>query len=188
MLTGCPADCDDVLTFPAIPEEQDCTSYDLLLSQVSDLYIKPNGATNPLGSWSTTPTAVSGAIDNTDTTNAKCKWLVGEGSIGEPTEVIGEYPKRKKKVTERVYQLVFNVKNLVDAQYNFLRAMQCGATDFTFWYGDLADKIFGLSGGIAPEFVTVRFPKGGGKDDKSQATLILEWTADGDPERRTNPL
>jgi hypothetical protein len=187
-LAGCPADCDDVNLLPAIPDEQDCTSYALLYSQLCDLYIVPTGATNPLASWSTTPTAVSGAIDNAVTDNSKTKWLVGEGAIGDPAETEEEYPKRKRKVTDRTYEMQFTVKNLVATQYEFLRQLQCGATDFTFFYGDLNDFIYGKVAGIAPEYVTVRFPRGGGRDDKAVAIVVLRWSADGDPERRINPL
>ncbi len=185
-LTGCPADCDSNNLLPAIPEAQDCTSYEVKLSQVSDLYIMPDGATNPLASWSTTPTAVAGAIDNTDTTNAKCKWLVGEGEI-VVEEVTQDYPKQKSKITERIYTMNFRVWDMAN-HYDFLRQLQCGATSLSFWYGDLADYIFGKASGIQPELVNVQMPKGGGRDDKASGLIIMRWRADGDPERRTNPL
>lgn len=185
-LTGCPADCDDVNLLPVIPAEQDCTSYELLLSQISDLYIQMDGATAPLTSWSTTPTAVSGAIDNTEALNAKTKWVVGEGSISV-SEVVGEYPKRKRRITERTYRLEYIVKDMAN-HYDFLRQLQCGSTSMSIWYGDLADYIYGKATGIQPELVNVLMPTAGGRDDKQQATLVFEWTADGNPERRVNPL
>lgn len=186
MLTGCPADCDDENLLPAIPAEQDCTSYELLLAQISDLYIQMDGATAPMASWSTTPTAVPGAIDNTEALNAKTKWLAGEGSI-TVTEVLGEYPHRKRRITERGYRLEFIVKDMTN-HYDFLRQLQCGSTSMSIWYGDLADYIYGLTGGIPPELVNVLMPTLGGRDDKQQATIVMEWTADGNPERRVNPL
>jgi len=184
----CPVDCDTDLLLVAIPEEQDCTSYDQQYSQVSDLVIQPTGATTPFASWSTTPTLVSGAIDNTVTDNSKCKWLVGEGGIATPTKEVSDYPKRKQKTTNRRYRLEHTIRNLTDAQYDFCRQLQCGWTGFTFWHADLGDYIYGSATGIVPALVDCDFPKGAGRDDKSFATIIIEWDADGDPERRVSPL
>lgn len=186
MLTGCAADCDDEILLTAIPEIQDCTSYTRQLAQICDLFIMPTGATNPLASWSTTPTAVAGAIDNTEELNAKCKWLVGKGRI-TATETIDLYPKRKKKVSEILYRLEFDVFD-IDNHYDFLRLLQCGGTGLTFWYADLADYIYGLTGGIPPETFGARNSASFGDEDKAQWTIFAEWTADGDPERRVNPL
>lgn len=187
MLTGCPADCDSINTLPAIPAVQDCPSYPQTLSQIGHLYIMPTGATNPWTNWSTTPTATSGAIDNTEGANAKTKWLVGIGEIPAAEKTVTEYPLLKSKTTDRLYTLTFRVLNLTADQYEFLRQIQCGTLGFTFWYGDIGDWLYGLSGGIVPDFVTVRFPKGEGNTDKNVGVIVLSWRADGDPERRVNP-
>lgn len=186
MLTGCAADCDDVVLLTAIPVIQDCTSYTRKLAQVSDLYLMPTGATNPLASWSTTPTAVSGAIDNAEALNAKTKWLVGKGRVTS-TEKVELYPKGKSRVTEIKYRLEFDVFD-IDNHYDFLRKLQCGSTGLTLWYGDLADYIYGLAGGIPPEIFSAKNSASYGDEDKMQWTIFAEWTADGDPERRVNPL
>lgn len=188
ILTGCPADCDDDNLLPAIDVNQDCTSYPQTLSQVSDLYIIPTAADDIMASWSTTPTAVTDAIDNTIEDNTKAKWLVGIGGIAAPDKTTTDYPKLKRKNDERLYTLTFRVLNLSDAQYNFLRQLQCGWTGFTFYYGDLADYVYGIAGGLVPEFIDVDFPKGEGNSDKNVGILTLQWRADGDPERRVNPL
>jgi hypothetical protein len=189
MLTGCPADCDDLNTLPAIPEEQDCPSYAQSLSQIGHLYIMPTGATNPLTNWAGgSPTATANAIDNTEALNAKTKWLVGIGELPAAEKTTTEYPLLKSKTTDRVYTLTFRVLNLSAAQYAFLRQMQCGSLGFTFWYADLGDWIYGLAGGIVPDFVTVTFPKGEGNTDKNVGVIRLSWKADGDPQRRVNPL
>lgn len=185
-LASCPADCDTDNLLPAIPEAQDCTSYTPAYSQVSDLYIMPDGATNPLTSWSTTPTATAGAIDNTVTDNSKCKWIVGEGAV-TVAETETNFPKRKSKVTERVYTLTFKVYDIAN-HYEFARKLQCGSTSLSFWYGDLSDYIYGKASGIQPELVSATMPKTDGRDDKQVITLTFRWTADGDPERRVNPL
>lgn len=187
MLTGCPADCDAANTLPAIPASQDCAAYPQTLSQIGHLYIMPTGATNPWTNWSTTPTATANAIDNTEALNAKTKWLVGIGELPVPEKTVTEYPLLKSKTTDKLYTLTFRVLNLDAEQYEFLRQLQCGTLGFTFWYGDLGDWLYGLSGGIVPDMVNVRFPKGNGNTDKNVGIIILSWKADGDPERRVNP-
>ena len=192
--TTCPADCDDDNLLPAIPAIQDCANYEQVRSQVHTLYIMPQVAgvssPAPFTNFATTPTVTASAVDNTGTTNVKAKFLVGEGGVAEPSETLLEYPLLTEKVDERQYELVFNVKNLVQAQYDFLLQMQCGNIDSTFYYADglgTTQWIIGKQGGIAPKKVTVSFPKGAGKDDRDIATIKIQWLATGDPDRRINP-
>ena len=84
LLTGCPAGCDDGLLLTAIPEDQDCTSYTLGRSQVSDLYIRPTGAPDIFASWATTPTYVASSVDNTVEDNSKTKWLLASAALPFP--------------------------------------------------------------------------------------------------------
>lgn len=186
LFTTCPADCDEFVQLPAIPENQDCTAYDTKKAQICDLYLMPDGATNPLASWSTTPTAVAGAIDNTVTDNTKCKWLVGKGVVTSE-EVRVAYPKGKSKISEIKYTLSFDVFDIAN-HYTFLTSLQCGDTSINFWYGDLADYIYGLSGGIVPEELFAKNTSGGGDEDTSKWTITVKWTGNADPQRRTNPL
>ncbi len=186
-LTTCPADCDDILLLAAIPAVQDCAAYPQTLSQVGHLYIMPTGATNPWTSWSGTPTLTANSIDNTEALNAKTKWLVGIGEIAAPEKTVVPYPLKKAKTTDRLFTLNFRILNMSAAQYEFLRQIQCGSLGFTFWYADLGDWLYGLTGGLEPEFVNVQFPKPGGNTDKNSATIILSWRANADAERRVNP-
>lgn len=187
----CPDDCSDVNLLPAIVAEQDCTGYEQTLSQVCDLYILPSATDDIFADWATTPTNVTPAsgvgIDNTNTDNTKSKWLVGIGGVAEPEETIDEYPKLQRKVTERLYVLTFRVLNMVQAQYDFLRKLQCGDTSFTFYYGDLGGWVYGIEGGLSPNSVDVDFPHGGGNTDKNQAILTISFRANGDPDRHVNP-
>lgn len=188
----CPDDCGDVNTLPAlIAAAQDCTAYEQTLSQVCDLYILPSDTGDIFDDWATTPTnATPGAgvgVDNTNADNTKAKWLVGIGGVADPEETVTEYPKLQRKVTERLYTLTFTVFNLVAAQYNFLRQLQCGDTSFTFYYADLGGWVYGIAGGLAPLSVDVDFPHGGGNTDKNLATITLTWRSNGDPDRHVNP-
>lgn len=192
--TTCPEDCGDDNLLPAIDAIQDCTSYTQEISQVHTLYLMPQvGGTpsaDPFTNFATTPTVTASAIDNTGTDNTKAKFLVGDGGVAEPTETVVEYPKLNEKVVERLYELVFNVRNLSDAQYAFLQQMQCGNTDITFYYSSgmgTVVYVYGKQGGIAPRKVTVTFPKGAGRTDRDLATIKIQWLATGDPDRRLDP-
>lgn len=186
-LTGCPADCSGTLLLSAIPALQDCANYPQTLSQIRHLYIRPTGATDPFTNFNTTPTVTSGGIDNTEALNAKSKWLVGIGEIAAAEKTVTDYPLGKRRTTNRLYTLNFRILNLSAEQYEFLRQLQCGTLGFTFYYADLGNWLYGLSGGMEPDFITVRFPKGEGRDDKNVATIVLSWRANGDPIRRVNP-
>ena len=187
-LTSCPADCADTALLLAIPTNQDCASYPLNRSQIARLYIIPSGAPDIFANWSTTPTAVSGAVDNTVTNNTKSKYLAGIGGVAVAEKTVTDYPFRKKRTTDRTYPLTFRMLNLSDDQYAFLRQIQCGTLGFTFYYGDLSDYVYGIAGGLVPDFIDVKFPKGEGNTDKNVAIISLSWKANADPQRKVNPL
>jgi len=192
-LTGCPADCDDVLLFPAIPASQDCPNYEQGRSQISKLYLLPNTMSGDIfASWGSTsaatPTAVSGAIDNTNALNAKAKYLAGRGEVSVPEKTTLEYPNLKTRLTDKRYTLTFTHYQLDAATYEFLRQVQCGNLNFKFYYGDLAGYVYGIADGLVPDFITITFPKGNTNTDRNTAVIRLSWKATGDPQRRANPL
>lgn len=186
VFTTCP-DCDDELLLPAIAEDQDSACYDQELSEVSDLYIRPSGAPDIVASFATTPTYVADSIDNTVTDNSKSKHLVGIGTIAEPTTTELQYPKQVTKDSEGLYTLEFIVPHLSEGGYELLLKMQCGWTDFTFYYADLAKFLYGKQGGIVPVKVKVVFPKGSGTA-RNQGILRISWKAYTDPVRKVNPI
>ena len=187
---SCPADCDTALNLPAINANQDCTNYDQLDSQVCDLVIVPDTTASDPFDWTdpSAPTLISGGIDNTVTDNSKAKRLVGEGGVPVPEKIVSEYPKKKNRITGRRYTLTFNVKDMGDESYAFLRALQCGWTGFKFYYANLGGHGFGPEGGIDVLSVDVDMPLSEARDDKELGTIILTWEADGDPARWTSPL
>jgi len=191
-LTGCPADCDDQLLYPAIAQDQSCTNYPQGRSQIGHLILRPTGAPDPFTTWGSTsaatPTAVSGAIDNTNNLNAKAKYLAGRGEIAVPDKTTLEYPNLKSRLTDKRYTLVFTHYQLDAATYEYLRQVQCGNLNFKFYYGDLAGYVYGIADGLVPDFISVRFPKGNGDTDRNTAVISLSWKATGDPQRRANPL
>jgi hypothetical protein len=189
-LINCPADCATDNVWPAIPAEQDCASYNQTLSQVSDLIIIPEGASDVFDDWNgdyPTQAYANGTIDNTTADNSTAHILTGIGGVAEPAELILDYPKLQQVVVERTYTLTHRIVNLSNTMYDFLLKMQCGDLGFTFYYCDLGGFTYGIEGGLVPYSVDVDMPKGGGNDDRSFADIIITWKAAGDPDRSTTP-
>lgn len=177
----CPSGCDDPLTLPAIPVEQDCTKITIGKSQISDLVLLPSGATGPTdwtdsGDWAT-------VIDNANANNTKAKHLVVIGAVAEPEKVIVPMPKFKEKTVNRTYTVTGRTMNLTNEMYEFLRVLQCGdVSGFTFWYGNEL-HLFGGQDGILLKSIDVILPLSDAADAFEEATITLVYEADGDPER-----
>jgi hypothetical protein len=187
---SCPADCDTTFTLPAIAADQDCTTVTFNYSQVCGIYFVLVDADDPL-TWTdpAAPTATAGAIDNTNTDGTKVKYLVGRGGMAAPEKTELSVFKRKTKVVNRRFTLTLTVDNMTDANYEFLRKLQCGDTSGTFYFEDVADFIYGPEGGITPRSVDVDFIHGEGDDDVQSAQVIIVFDSnDGNPPRFSNPL
>lgn len=187
----CPDNCSTEFDFKALDTDQDCASVPSL-SQLTDLWMKPNSAsagTVPFQNWvdgGYTVLANPSAIDNTTTDNSKCKWLTGIGGIDVPDKTVFTVHKRQKVTAKRLYTLVWNVYNLSNAQYEFLRSLQCNPTNYKFWYAN-DTHVWGKSTGIIPVSTDVDFPLGTGEGDVEMATLTIQFEAKTDPERKSNP-
>ena len=159
------------------------------LSQVSDLYITPTGATDAFTYGGGNPTATSGGIDNTVVDNSKTKWVVGKGGVPEPEESVYNGPKSTRIVFKRRYQLSFEVNVKEDGMRDLLRNLQCGWDQFTFRYGTQGGYLYGGSAGIKPTFVNAQLPLADGDEDNEIGRIILDFeTTNGDPPRDPNPL
>jgi hypothetical protein len=192
-LTGCPADCDDALLYPAIPAEQDCPNYPQGRSQISTLYMLPTAMGGDIfASWGSTsaatPSYVANSIDNTNNLNAKAKKLTVIGELPVPEVTVTEYPLRKTRQTDKRFTIQATYYQLDANSYEFLRQVKCGKLNFTFYYADLAGYVYGIAGGLVPTLVRVTFPKGNGNADKNTAIIRLSFRATGSPQRRANPL
>lgn len=184
----CPADCDTELVYPAIAADQTCGIVPQL-SQIIDLFITPDGATIPFTISGSTASATAGAIDNTVGDNTKTFRLYGKGSIQPPEKITYEAPEGAVMTVARDYTLEYEVVPTEAALYNWLRHAQCGNTNFTFGYANVADQLFYQTGGIKPKTVDVDFTYGAGATDFQTATLRITFrTLNGDPPRFTNPL
>jgi len=176
----CP-DCDTDLELGPVDVQQDCISYTQRYSQLCGLIIHPNDAPLPTD-WTDTNDWTT-VLDNSISGNIKGRYLVGEGELDAPDDEEVDYPKRRVRISNRLYTIEFTVKNLSDVQYAFLQQLQCGWTDFVFWHETVGGRLFGGPTGIIPYSVNVTFPYGGGRNDKELAIIELAFESDGDPPR-----
>lgn len=185
----CPADCSTDFEFPALDTDQNCAGVPNL-SQLTDLWISPNDSElSPFANWvdgGFTILANPTAIDNSVTDNSKVKWLTGVGELPAADKTVVTVQKFQKVTLKRSYVISFTIYNLSNAQYEFLRALQCNPTNYTFWYGNSA-HVYGKSTGIIPVQTDVDFPLGGGEGDVELATLTISFESRVDPERKSNP-
>lgn len=183
----CPSDCGD-LDFGALDVNQDCTSYEQKYSQICGIYFCPPGVDALDWTVPTAPAIPSPAtVDNTNTDGTAVKYLIVEGGIDAPDKEVAEYPKRKSRTVGRTYALRATVKNMGDNQREFLRQCQCGDTGWTIYYETIGGYIYGPQGGIPISYLDADLPLGGGRDDKEIGNLLIDFEADGDPARFTNP-
>lgn len=185
----CPADCSTDFEFPILDTDQNCAGVPNL-SQLTDLWISPNdSALSPFANWVTsgyTILANPTAIDNSVTDNSKVKWLTGVGGIDAAEKTVIRVQKFQDVTLKRRYTLTWTIYNLSNAQYEFLRALQCNPTNYAFWYGN-STHVFGKSTGIIPVLTDVDFPLGAGDGDVELATLTIAFESRVDPERKSNP-
>lgn len=187
----CPDDCTNGLQFPALDADQNCPGLPNL-SQITDVWIKPNEAADtevPFDDWvdgSYTVTSNPSAIDNTVTDNSKVKWLTGIGEIPAAEKTVIRVQKFQDVTLKRRYTLTFTIYNLSHAQYEFMRALQCNPTNYTWWYGNTA-HVYGKATGIIPVFTDVDLPLAGGEGDVENAVVTIIFESKVDPERKENP-
>ena len=175
--------CGRVL-LPALPA-QDCL-IPPKLSQVCGVIVSPMGVALP-ADW-TAKADVLGIIDNDVSDNSAAKYLPGVGEIEEPEEITPSIGKDERRLSRRLFTLSLDVPTGEDERYEFLRDLQTGWRVFRFWFVTVGGRLLGGQTGIAPHFVTVSFPYGGGDSDVERGVLRLEWFADGDPGRATMQL
>lgn len=184
-LSGCG---DGTFNLVAIPADQNCSEIPDL-SQVSDLYITPTGATDAFDYTGGDPTAVVGGIDNTVTDNSKTKWLVGKGGVDDPELVTYAAAKGNIVIAERRYRLIFELPVRSAAVRNLLLQLQCNWKDFNFRFGTIGGNLFGGENGISPSSVNAFLPLASGDDDYEIGRIEIGYrTKNGDPDRHPNPL
>lgn len=174
--------CETEFLFPALDADQNCAGSPSL-SQVTGILIIPTGVTLPTD-WESKEDWEE-VIDNGDTVNSSGKYLTGIGSVDAPDKTIVTIAKGVQEITIRTYTLLLEVFNLSDAQYEFLRSIQCNPNNFTFWMENAGSHLFGGEEGISPTLTDVDFPLASAENDMEKATLTIQWRATCDPPRTT---
>lgn len=187
----CPSACSTDLNLVAIASDQTCVKVPFK-SQVSRLYIRPDGAADPFtypgGDGGADPTLTASALDNTTSDNSTTKYLVGKGGVAEPEEDIYEGAEGKHIIDKRRYRLEFEVNVRELAVRNLIRQLQCGWLSFTFRYGTRGGQLFGGDSEIIPVFVNGQLPLDAADDGREIGRIIIEYETDnGDPPRHANP-
>lgn len=183
----CPDNCDEEFVFGALPENQDCTDYEMELAEISDVYFIPDGAHDIFAAWATTPTYVANSIDNTATDNTQARRLTVIGTLPAPESENTLYPKGKSKTTKKTFTLEARYFQLAGGGYEFCQKLECGSTAFKFYFADRAGFVYGKAGGIVPSKVDAEFVKGEG-DAKNSYLIRITFEGDATPQRRINPI
>lgn len=174
------------------------------LGQICGIYFDPC-CNNPMPVFNPTRILEWGAnIDNGDTGGTAVKYLVVEGSKGQPDTTTIDLPKGKTKVTKRTFRIEMEIKCETDLGIavateggtvvlhgqidRFMRSIQKGNTDFCFWYETLGGYFYGDAAGISPSFVDAYVVHENDKDSIRTWNLIIEFEALCDPLRTLNPL
>lgn len=170
--------CETEFAFPPLDADQDCVGAPNL-SQVCGLLIVPDAATPP-SDWES-KAAWEAIVDND--TDGSARYLTGVGGVDTPDKTTVTVAKGYKIISIRDYQLVMEVYNLSNTQYEFLRSLQCNPTSYKFWIQNVSDHIWGGTTGISPSFTDVDFPLGNGEDETERAVLTIDWRSKCDPDR-----
>ena len=127
-------------------------------------------------------------IDNTDVLDVSQKQFFGVGTVSEPEESAVPLNDGQEHILNRKYTLVFTMWDIPAATYDYLRQIQCGVVKPKFTYGDRANYLYGIDGGLVASKWTVAFPKNTGDDAVNNAQITVTWDAKTDPDRVISPL
>jgi hypothetical protein len=170
-------DCSgcDLYSLPAVPT---CVIRPYL-SQVTQVIILPNAAQLP-SDW-TMVSSWESVISNASTSIGFGRVLNGKGGVSEPTETSISLGKIDRCITRRRYTLDFEV-TIGTQSREFLRKIQRGNTDFTFWYFTAGEWFFGGINGVKPLVVSASIPLLSGATDFELGKLRIEFASDIDPD------
>ena len=174
----CPENCGELI-LPTLDVDQNCTDYETYASQVCGIYFVqglPPTDWEDAAEW-------RARVDNGVVDPQGAKYLVGIGGLPVPEKVVRELPKFQDKTVKRRYTLTMRVLNLSDIQYNFLVSLQCGRTDYRFWYETVGGHLFGGPTGIAPAATDADLPHGEGRQDTDEGIVTLQFESRTEPPR-----
>ena len=178
--TYCNDDCTAV-QYPAIDVDQNCTGFEDYRSQICGLLlVHPDG--NLPADW-TDRTSWTAIVDNSLADANAAKYISGIGAMPVPDKVTRVAPKLRTKTVRRTFTLTFDIYNMSDLHYEFLRSLQCGDTSPLVWFETVDGQVFGGQNGVQIASIDADLPLGDGEEDYEQGTITVVFDATTDPPR-----
>lgn len=186
---ACPTDCSTV-SLPSV-DFPSCTEaiYEEL-SEICGIYMINESSVTPgdpavvPADWTSLP-AWETVLAQTGAD--KIRYLVGIGDLPEPEQTIRELSKKRKKLGNKTFQLLFDVDDINDTNREFIRQLECGATVF-IWFETLGGALYGGPNGIKADVIRANLPLDRGPDSYARGVLQFEWESTCHPVRVDNPM
>jgi hypothetical protein len=158
--TDLPLDyCGDE-SLPAFPDNWNCSSYPLELSEVCGLILLPDGGVGVGGSADWSDYAEWDAIfDNTGGDATAPRYIAGIGSfLPSEKSTVNLASGRLIENRGRTYRLNFTILNMDEGHADFGRKLERNNKAFRFWLHTLGNRVIGGPNGMFPAFVDADFP------------------------------
>lgn len=163
--------CGD-LELPEFPENQDCTSFEQLRSEVCGIIFRPPGALAPVAWYNYQEWVDEGKIDNTDPEVAH--YVTGIGTFLPLEKTVATLAGgRVEENRERRYRLLMSILNTTDGHADWARKLQANNREFSFYIHTLGGKVIGGTYGLQPSYCDADFPFNQG-DAKETINITID--------------
>lgn len=177
----CPETCD--FDLPAVSFD-DCNP-EVLYSEIRRIFIAKKAAlifTN----WLAAPEWIARLNQTTTAGDDYIRPLTVIGDKPAAADVVKEISNGRKKVIGKDHTINFSIDDVTDANYEFMRALECGG-EFKFWYETAGGKIYGGNDGFIAQ-VTMNDILNRGKDEIETIAGVITWRTKFSPERGASPI
>lgn len=184
----CPSDCENP-ELPAVNFSDCPEAFAEELSQISEVLVSVEDPENP-GQPLYAPTDPSSAADWIAAfadTGAGIRRLIGIGNIPRPESNVRDISKRRKKAGLKTYTLNFNIDEVTQENYDFIRTLSCGAK-LVIWYATLGGYVYGGATGFTVNVVASDPVWEEDQNAYVRLELVLEWQSKCAPTRAAYPL
>lgn len=188
----CPTDCANLVNLPAVSFESCVEAMKLFESEICDLYITipdANGdATVVPATWDEAGILAWHSANVGDAELDAVRRIVVIGDMNSEDPETGTFSKRRQKaVGLKQHILNATVDDMSDANREFMRTLECGAT-VVMWFATIGGNFFGGQDGILGDIYNVKLPLERGDGNYEYATFQFSWEAAAAPPRITSPL
>lgn len=150
-------------------------------SEITDLFLSTETVPSD---W--TNTSAWNAVLGQSAPN-KIRRLTGIGDVPLPEAITRTISGGRIIKTSENYTINFDADDTTDANYAFMRRLQCGGT-FKMWYQTLGKYLYGGPIGIEVNVSNAGEVLARGESGFNIFQFILTWTADCGPERIVSPI